>query len=150
MADRYFQSEFRNTVDAKRRLSIPAKFREILRESFGDETVVVTRGTDFLNAYPASEWAGICERFHAAPPSADKNRLNRFLIAPAVECAFDAQGRIQLPRTLSDFAGLEKDVVIVGASNRFEIWSLERHLEQTREVQEFLRENPGVLSNYGF
>lgn len=150
MADRYFQSEFRNAVDAKRRLSIPVKFREVLREGFGDETVVVTRGVDSLCVYPASEWAKICERFHAAPANPDKERVNRFKIAPAVECAFDAQGRIQLPRTLADHAGLEKEVVIVGASEKFEIWSLERHLEQTRETQEFLRENPGVLTSYGF
>ena len=150
MADRYFQSEFRNAVDAKRRLSIPVKFREVLREGFGDETVVVTRGVDSLSVYPASEWAGICEKFHAAPASPEKEILNRFLIAPAVECVFDAQGRIQLPRTLGDHAGLEKDVVIVGASNKFEIWSLERHLEQTRKAQEFLRANPGALTSYGF
>ena len=150
MSDRYFQSEFRNTVDAKRRLSVPAKFREILREAFGDETVFVTRGIDSLCAYPASEWAKICEDFHAAPPSPNKEFLNRFKIAPAVECAFDAQGRIQLPRPLADHAGLEKEVVIVGASNKFEIWSLERHLEQIRKAQEFLRENPGVLTSYGF
>ena len=150
MADRYFQSEFRNTVDAKRRLSIPAKFREILSESFGDETVFVTRGVDSLCVYPASEWAKICEKFHAAPPDPRKEFLNRFKIAPAAECAFDAQGRIQLPRPLADHAGLEKDVVIVGASEKFEIWSLERHLEQIRKAEEFLRENPGVLTSYGF
>ncbi|MBQ7248482.1 MAG: division/cell wall cluster transcriptional repressor MraZ [Deltaproteobacteria bacterium] len=150
MADRYFQSEFRTTVDAKRRLSIPAKFREILSESFGDETVFVTRGVDSLCVYPASEWAKICEKFHAAPPDPHKEFLNRFKIAPAAECAFDAQGRIQLPRPLADHAGLEKDVVIVGASEKFEIWSLERHLEQIRKAEEFLRENPGVLTSYGF
>ena len=150
MADRYFQSEFRTTVDAKRRLSIPAKFREILSESFGDETVFVTRGVDSLCVYTASEWAKICEKFNAAPPDPHKEFLNRFKIAPAAECAFDAQGRIQLPRPLADHAGLEKDVVIVGASEKFEIWSLERHLEQIRKAEEFLRENPGVLTSYGF
>ena len=147
---KYFQREFYNTIDAKRRLSIPSRFRETLKEGFGDEMLVVTRGVDSLTAYPVSEWEKICERFHATPPSPEKDTLNRFLIAPAVECVFDNQGRIQLPKILSDHARLEKDVVVVGASNKFEIWSQEKHLEQTRAAQEFLRGNPDSMSRYGF
>ncbi|NLV25513.1 MAG: division/cell wall cluster transcriptional repressor MraZ [Deltaproteobacteria bacterium] len=147
---KYFQCEFYNTIDAKRRLSIPSRFREILKEGFGDEVIVVTRGVDSLSAYPLSEWQKICEKFHSTPASPEKDILNRFLIAPAVECSFDNQGRIQLPRILSDHAGLEKDVVVVGASIKFEIWSQSKHLEQTRQAQEFLRDNPESLTRYGF
>ena len=87
-----FMGEYNHTIDAKGRLIIPSKFREVLGEEF-----VITKGLDgCLFVYDNQEW-------------------NAFEV--------DKQGRILVPGNLRDFAGLEKDVVLVGVASRIEIWS---------------------------
>ena len=115
-----FMGEFSHTIDAKGRLIIPSKFREELGENF-----VLTKGLDgCLSLYPMEEWK-IFEKKLEALPLTNKNarKFLRFFVAGATECELDKQGRILVPATLREFAGLEKDVVLTGNLNRVEVWS---------------------------
>ena len=117
-----FMGEWQHTLDTKGRLIIPAKFREQLGERF-----VVTRGLDHcLFVYPPVEWAILEEKLKALPlTQGDARRFVRFLFSGATECELDKQGRITLPGNLRDYAKLDKDVVVIGVSNRVEIWAKE-------------------------
>lgn len=146
-----FQGEFYNTIDGKRRVSIPARFREILKEIFGGESLVVTRGGKAaLVAYPPKEWQGIVDNVDAMPGSRMKDSLIRSRIAPAVTCSFDGQGRIQVPQPLADHARLVKDIVVVGLFRKIEIWSQDQHKEDAMAAEELLKENAQVLGDAGF
>lgn len=117
-----FMGEYRHNIDTKGRLIVPAKYREHLGESF-----VITRGLDqCLFGYPLSEWRSIEEKLKALPlTKKDARAFTRFFFSGAVECELDKQGRVNLPASLLDYAKLEKECVILGVSNRFEIWSKE-------------------------
>jgi len=117
-----FMGEWQHTLDSKGRLIIPAKFREQLGERF-----VVTRGLDHcLFVYPLIEWAILEEKLKSLPlTQGDARRFVRFLFSGATECELDKQGRINLPGNLREYAQLDKDVVVIGVSNRVEIWASE-------------------------
>ena len=120
--------EYNHTIDAKGRLIIPAKFRETLGEEF-----ILTRGLDgCLSIYPMDEWKSFEEKLKALPLT-DKNAraFLRFFVAGATSCELDRQGRILVPSTLREFAGLEKEVVLTGSLTRIEIWSKEKWLENS-------------------
>lgn len=145
-----FQGEFINSVDVKGRASIPAKFRETLASVHGDECLVVTKRGGGLHAYPLSEWSKIKQGVEAMPPGTTREDIFRVMIAPAVECGFDKQGRIQIPQSLRSYADIEKDIVVVGMFNRVEIWSQRRHAEATRESEARLDDVRDVLAEVGF
>ena len=118
-----FMGEFNHTVDTKGRLIIPTRFRESLGEEF-----VVTKGLDgCLFVYPQSAWEEFEEKLRALPLTRkDARTLVRFFVAGATSVELDKQGRILIPATLREFAGLDKDVVLAGVTNRVEIWSKDR------------------------
>jgi MraZ protein len=117
-----FKGEYNHTIDPKGRLIIPSKFRELLGEEF-----VMTKGLDgCLSIYPQEEWESFEEKLRALPLTNKNARtLTRFFVAGACTCELDKQGRILVPQTLREFAGLEKDVVLAGNLNRIEVWSKE-------------------------
>lgn len=121
-----FFGEFEHALDAKGRLIIPAKFRELLGTSF-----VITRGMDgCIFGYPAERWATLQAQLDDLPLTRkDARAFVRFFYAAAAECELDKQGRVMIPATLRQYAKLEKQCVIVGVSDRFEIWSAE-HWQQ--------------------
>ena len=121
-----FMGEYNHTVDTKGRLIIPTKFRDGLGEEF-----VVTKGLDgCLFAFPQVEWQAFEEKLRTLPLNQkDVRRFVRFFVAGATPCEVDRQGRILVPATLREFAGLEKDVVLAGMLNRVEIWSKARWTE---------------------
>ncbi|MBE5908771.1 MAG: division/cell wall cluster transcriptional repressor MraZ [Lachnospiraceae bacterium] len=114
-----FMGEYSHSIDAKGRLIMPAKYREQLGNEF-----VVTKGLDgCLFVYPQEEWQSIETKFREVPlTTKDARKFSRFFFAGAAACEIDKQGRILLPSVLREFAGLEKDVVLVGVLNRIEIW----------------------------
>jgi MraZ protein len=122
-----FRGRYPYAVDTKGRLSIPSKFREVLSADFHDERLVVTNFDNCLWAYPVAEWVKIEEKVAALPQFKDEVKaLQRFFISAATECPIDKAGRILLPPTLRDYAGIQRDVVIVGMVRRIEIWAAER------------------------
>ena len=108
------------------RLIIPSRFRELLGEEF-----VLTRGLDgCLSIYPMDEWVAFEEKLRALPlTNKDARTFSRFFVAGATTCQLDKQGRILVPQTLREFAGLDKDVVLTGNLNRIEVWSKEKWSE---------------------
>jgi len=123
--------EHQHAVDSKGRLIMPVKFREDLGESF-----IVTRGLEScLFVYPLREWHLLTEKLKALPfTRADARAFMRFFFSGAVNCELDKQGRILIPNNLREHAKLIKDVMVIGVSNRVEIWSQEvwdEYSEQT-------------------
>jgi MraZ protein len=112
--------EYHHNVDTKGRLIVPAKFRDELGEMF-----VLTRGLDqCLFGYPLSEWKIIEEKLKGLPMTKkDARAFTRFFFSGATECEIDKQGRINISSPLLNYAKIEKECVILGVSNRIEIWS---------------------------
>ncbi|MGN8632992.1 division/cell wall cluster transcriptional repressor MraZ [Blautia sp. HCP3S3_G3] len=121
-----FRGEYKHTIDAKGRLIIPSKFRELLGEKF-----ILTKGLDgCLYIYPMDEWEAFEEKLRALPLTNKNARtFSRFFVAGATDCELDKQGRILVPQTLREFAGLDKDVVLTGNLSRIEVWSKEKWSE---------------------
>ena len=121
-----FMGEYNHTIDAKGRLIIPAKFRELLGEEF-----VLTKGLDgCLSVYPMDEWKAFEQKLRALPLTNKNARtFSRFFVAGAAMCELDRQGRVLVPQTLREFAGLEKDVVLTGNLDRIEVWSKDKWSE---------------------
>ena len=134
-----FMGEYNHTVDAKGRLIVPSKFREQLGDEF-----VVTKGLDgCLFVYENTEWKALEEKLHALPlTNANARKVSRFFLAGATTCEVDKQGRILLPAVLRDFAGIDKDAVLVGVGSRIEIWSKDAWNESnTYDDMEEIAEN---------
>lgn len=117
-----FMSEYNHTVDTKGRLIFPSKFREQLGDEF-----VVTKGMDgCLFVYANEDWNAFEQKLTSLPLiNKEARKFARFFLAGAAQVEVDKQGRILLPANLREFAGLEKDVVLVGVGSRIEIWSRE-------------------------
>ena len=125
-----FYGEYIHAIDRKGRLILPAKFREVAKSHFV-ERFFVTRGLDkCLFMFPEEEWRTQENKFKALPFTKQQARtFNRLYFSGAVEVVFDNQGRVLLPQYLKDFAEIKKDVVIVGVSNRIEIWAKDKWQE---------------------
>ena len=119
-----FMSEYNHTVDAKGRLIIPSKFREILGDEF-----VISKGMDgCLFVYANDDWKAFEEKLTSLPLiNKEARQFARFFLAGASQVEVDKQGRILLPASLRSFANLDKDVVLVGVGSRIEIWDKEKY-----------------------
>jgi len=137
-----------NTVnlDSKGRLAIPTRYRDQLARLCEGQMVVTVDRDGCLLLYPLPEWEEI-ERKLARLSSFQKQtrRLQRLLIGHATECEMDGNGRILLSQPLREFAGLEKAVVLIGQSNKFEIWSESTWTERRKEWLEGDGEDEGDL-----
>lgn len=114
-----FIGEYAYSIDEKKRLAIPTKFRQVLGRK-----AVITRGLDqCLFLYPVKEWGGLAKKLARLPLSqADARGFARLMLTGAMEVNLDALGRILIPDYLKTYAFLEKKVVIAGVYNRVEIW----------------------------
>ncbi len=126
-----FMSEYNHTIDAKGRLIIPSKFREVLGEEF-----VVSKGMDgCLFVYANDDWTEFEQKLTALPLiNKDARKFARFFLAGAAQVELDKQGRILLPATLREFAELEKDVVLVGVGSRIEIWNKAKYEDMGEDM----------------
>ena len=118
---------YEHSIDSKGRLFIPSK----LRVELGD-TFYLAMGIDTcLAIYPQSTWDRFTEKFSSLPMS--QSKAMRPLFANAAKCELDSQGRIVIPQKLRRYAGLDKDVVILGVNDRAEIWSADAWQAQEEE-----------------
>lgn len=126
-----FMSEYNHTLDPKGRLAIPAKFRESLGDAF-----VISKGMDgCLYVYANEDWDAFEQKLQTLPLiNKEARAFARFFLAGAANVEVDKQGRILLPAPLREFAGLTKDVVLVGVGSRVEIWSAERYEEMNTDI----------------
>ncbi|MDD3088409.1 MAG: division/cell wall cluster transcriptional repressor MraZ [Candidatus Omnitrophica bacterium] len=125
-----FIGEYEHSVDKKNRVIIPARFRETITEK-GVERLYVTRGLDeCLFVHTEDDWKAQEAKFKAMPfTKSEVRKFNRMFFGSAVECVPDGQWRILLPEYLKEYAGLSKDIMIIGVANRFEIWDKKKYAD---------------------
>jgi MraZ protein len=127
-----------HALDEKGRLVVPARFRERLGAGF---VLTIARPDPCLALYPSGVWTEFCLRLEATPRKDDAfRRMVRSIFAHTEDVGCDAQGRILIPGALRAYAGIERDVISVGALTRVEIWAKERfdrHAEPTGESDLF-------------
>ena len=118
-----FIGEYSHSLDNKNRMIVPVKLRDGLGERF-----VITKGLDkCLYAYPEKEWKILEEKLKKLPLTNKEARaFVRFFFSGACEVETDKQGRGLIPLNLKEYAGIEKDIVSIGALTRVEIWSKEK------------------------
>ncbi len=136
-----FMGEYHHSIDNKGRMIVPSKFRDDLGEVF-----IITRGLDqCLFGYPLAEWKLLEDKLKTLPlTKKDARAFTRFFFSGATESELDKQGRINIPAPLLQYAKLEKECVILGVSNRIEIWSKpiwEEYFAQSEESFADLAEN---------
>lgn len=134
-----FSGEYQHSVDPKGRLIMPSKFREGLGEKF-----MITRGLDdCLFVYSMTDWESFETKLKSLPMTDNNARaFVRFFLSGATECELDKQGRILVPQNLRDYAGIEKDVAVVGVSSRVEIWDKDKWQKYISDVNA----NPNELA----
>jgi MraZ protein len=128
-----FRGEHYNSLDLKGRTIIPARLRSVFTEIFADDRFVITKNIPVtadaeacrgLAIYPLTEFHELekkIENGNGLTVSA-LNAVRRLILASAVECTADKQGRVMIPPTLRDYAGLEKDIIFVGMQKKIELW----------------------------
>ncbi len=117
-----FRGRFFNVMDDKGRITIPPRYRDILKAR-QEQQLIATNLDGYLIAFPMSEWETIEQRFSRVSDfRKDLRSFIRFFVSGASECPLDRQGRILLPPNLREYAKLDKDVVLAGAISCFEIW----------------------------
>ncbi len=123
--------EYNHSLDAKGRVILPADFRNELGESF-----IITKGLDnCLFIYPQSEWEQLSVKLRQLPLAKTEARaFVRFFFAGARQVELDKQGRFLIPATLREHASLKKDAVLIGVSNRIEVWSKDEWLKYNEEI----------------
>lgn len=122
-----------HSFDAKGRLILPVKFRAQL-----GERCIATRGLDrSLFVFPLEEWSNLEQRLRKLPLTRPEARaFTRFFFSGATECDLDPQGRILIPPSLREYAGIKREVAVIGVSTRIEIWPRDRWTEYSAPVEE--------------
>ncbi|MES2014279.1 MAG: division/cell wall cluster transcriptional repressor MraZ [Patescibacteria group bacterium] len=138
--------EYTHSLDPKKRLSLPAKFRKEL-----GKTIIVTRGLDHcLFIFSASAWKKLAAKFsELSMGSTDTRGFNRFMLSGAVEAEIDSAGRILIPDFLKEFAQLKTQVVLAGVNDRVEIWDQKRWETYKERIESQADEMASKLGEIG-
>jgi MraZ protein len=142
-----FIGEYQHSIDLKKRLAVPVKFRSELKNK-----VVVTRGLDkCLFVYPMKVWEELAGKLGTLPVGESATRsFIRLQLAGAVDVEVDKQGRILIPDFLKDYAGLDnKDVIIAGVYNRLEIWDEKKWVAYKKNAEKNTDEIAEQLGKLG-
>lgn len=142
-----FMGEYHHSIDDKGRMIVPAKFRDSLGNRF-----VITRGLDnCLFIYPQEEWAALEQKLKALPlMKSDARAFTRFFFSGATECELDKQGRVNIPNNLREHAKMESNAVVIGVSNRVEVWSKEMWESYSQSSEESFNEIAEKLVDFNF
>ena len=127
-----FIGEYKYSIDDKKRLAIPVKFRQLLGKK-----AVITQGLDkCLILYPTREWGNLAKKIAKLPlAQADARSFARLMLGGAMEVAFDALGRILIPDYLKNYAGMKKKVIFVGLYDRVEVWDEEEFQTNKKKTE---------------
>ncbi len=138
--------EYLHTLDPKKRLSLPAKFRKEV-----GSRVIVTRGLDqCLFMYTLSAWREIMGKLEKLPVGQSNTRgIARFILAGAVEAEVDGAGRILIPEHLKEFAGLKSRVVLAGVADRIELWDEDVWQQYKKNIEKSAEEMAQTLGDLG-
>ena len=140
-----FRGHFEHSLDAKNRLSIPARFRA----AFYSGSVLANDPDPCVAVWTADAHEAIIERALAAlnPIGADYRRVSRFYQGNSFDIELDASGRVTLPPPLLAHSGIEKEVVVVGVGDHLEVWAKERWQEQQQSLDAEIGEVTERLGN---
>ncbi len=131
-----FTGSFFHIMDSKGRVSIPSRYRELLKERH-DRQLILTNYDGYILAFPESEWVKVEAKLgELALFRKDLRAFQRFLISGVEYCPLDRQGRVLVPQNLRDYAKLNREVALVGAVRCFEIWdraAFESHRKQLEQ-----------------
>lgn len=134
-----FRGSSFHTIDSKGRIIIPARFRDIIKAG-GSNGVMISKMDSGLVAYTSEEWRKIETRILAlAEKSESMRRFRRVFIGGAFECSCDKQDRILIPQHLREYAEFDKEIVLVGVLDHFEIWSRENWERENRHLEEDMK-----------
>jgi MraZ protein len=134
-----FRGSSSHNLDAKGRLIVPARFRDVLKQSRVDG-LMISKMDGSLICYTFEEWRKIEERIlNLARKSENMRRFRRIFIGGAHECRLDKQARILIPPILRQYAGLDKEVVLVGVLDHFEIWAKESWAQEDQNLHNDLK-----------
>lgn len=138
--------EYRHTIDEKKRLAIPSKFRKELGEG-----AVITKGLDnCLVIYPTKPWKDKAEKLAALPETSREAReYARTILPGAATAEFDRLGRILIPEYLKEYAKMEKNVVITGLYNRLEVWAEKLWDAYRRKAESNIEDSVSKLKDFG-
>ncbi len=136
---RLFRSSSYHTIDTKGRIIIPSRFKDVIKTD-GQAGVMVSFLDNALYAYTFNEWRNI-EKKILANKSRHMVKFKRVFIGNACECMSDKQDRIRIPQYLREFAGLEKEIALVGLLDHFEIWSKENWIKENQLVNKDLEKD---------
>jgi MraZ protein len=146
-----FQGKFEHSLDDKGRMAVPSPFRKRLgADADVEATVVVTISDQCLAAYPQEEWLKkieVISKLNQLDPNV--MAFKRFFIGSAQECAVDKAGRILLSADLRRHAGIERDCVVVGQLDKFEIWSAERWTKTFDQLSDSVASIYGSMAGFG-
>ncbi len=133
-----FQSSSFHTIDPKGRFIIPARFRKVLQaeDEYG---IVVSIKDGCIYAFTVSEWKNIVDRFKTAT-SAAMQRFKRWFLGNACQLKCDKQDRVLIPQNLRTYAGIDKEIVLVGVLDRFEIWAREKWEQEQQTMEQELEQ----------
>ena len=131
-----FRECYFHTIDTKGRIIIPTRFRDVIKAD-GADSVMVSRRDNCVVAYTMEKWRKLETKMSSLPKSsAFMRRFRRIFIGSAAKCTCDKQDRILIPSPLRKYAGLDKDIVLVGALDCFEIWSRENWDQEALSLDE--------------
>ena len=127
-----FIGEYRYSLDEKKRLAVPVKFRSLLGKK-----AIITRGLDqCLFVFPVKEWGILAEKISKLPLSqSDARGFARLMLGGAMEVTIDSMGRVLVPDYLKKYALLNKKTVLVGVLNRVEVWDEDRWEKYKRATE---------------
>ena len=118
-----FRGSFEHTLDAKGRVSVPSRFRDIIADRYDGRLVLAMDYDRCLTVYPLEEWERLEEKIKTLPMMKQEVKdFRRFLLSSATECELDKQGRLLIPPMHREHAGLLKTVMLIGIIDKIEIW----------------------------
>ena len=134
-----FRGSSFHTIDSKGRIIIPARFRDVIKAD-GSYGVMLSRMDGALIAYTYDEWRKIESRILSlAEKSESMRRFRRVFIGGSFECPCDKQDRILIPQNLREYAVFEKDIVLVGVLDHFEIWSRDSWNRENMDLEKDMK-----------
>jgi len=137
----HFRGHYTHTMDSKGRISLPARFRQVLeaRDPTGENSdrVILTHALDGnLDVYPLEKWTAFEEKLQELPAfKKEVKSVKRMYIGSAQECSLDGNGRLLVPKSMRNYAQLEREVVWVGQIDKIELWSKDAWEAVTAEAQ---------------
>jgi MraZ protein len=145
-----FRGATKITLDEKGRMVMPTRYREQLVERAQGKVVVTVDSRDrCLLIYPLPEWDLIEAKLTSLPTlNEEARRLTRLMIGHAVDFELDGHGRILLPQELREFAGLQRQGMLIGQGRKFELWSESSWAERLEEMLKSGKATTGLPSEF--